>query len=196
MSLPFAIAQGAGLATAAGIRPFLPALLAGALASGDVGIDFEGTDYAFLEETWFLLLLFALLTAFIGAERRLGPGALEHGPLGAAVAGLGAGVAALLFAASLADEGEPAWPGLAAGILCAALAQVAVRGLAARVRARLDTEAAAALSFYAEATALALAGLSILFPPLGLVALAFVVWLLVTGRRREGEKYAGLRILR
>jgi hypothetical protein len=28
------------------------------------------------------------------------------------------------------------------------------------------------------------------------VALAFVAWLLVTGRRREGRKYAGLRVLR
>jgi len=33
-------------------------------------------------------------------------------------------------------------------------------------------------------------------PPLGLVALGFLVWLLVGGRRRAGEKYAGLRILR
>ena len=41
--------QGAGLAAAIGIRPFLPVLLAGALASADLGIDFAGTDFAFLE---------------------------------------------------------------------------------------------------------------------------------------------------
>ena len=36
--------QGIGLALAVGLRPFLPALLAGALARGDVGVDFDGTD--------------------------------------------------------------------------------------------------------------------------------------------------------
>ena len=42
------ILQGAGLAAAIGIRPFLPVLLAGALAPADLGIDFEGTEFAFL----------------------------------------------------------------------------------------------------------------------------------------------------
>jgi hypothetical protein len=39
-------------------------------------------------------------------------------------------------------------------------------------------------------------GLSILFPPLALLVLAGLLWLLLGSRRREGEKYAGLRILR
>ena len=43
------ICQGIGLATAAGVRPFLPALLAGALAGADSGLDFDGTDFSFLE---------------------------------------------------------------------------------------------------------------------------------------------------
>ena len=47
--------QGVGLAAAIGIRPFLPVLLAGALASADLGIDFDGTDFAFLEGWPFLL---------------------------------------------------------------------------------------------------------------------------------------------
>ena len=37
---------------------------------------------------------------------------------------------------------------------------------------------------------------SVLFPPLGLVVFGFLVALLVPQRRRAGEKYAGLRILR
>ncbi|MEY2536045.1 MAG: hypothetical protein QOF29_3955, partial [bacterium] len=61
---------------------------------------------------------------------------------------------------------------------------------------RLDTEAAQALPIYAEGLAMVIAALSILLAPLSLVALAFFVWLLAGGRRREGEKYAGLRILR
>ena len=47
-----------------------------------------------------------------------------------------------------------------------------------------------------KASALGAAGLSILFPPLALFVIGALVWLLAGGRRREGEKYAGLRILR
>ena len=41
-----------------------------------------------------------------------------------------------------------------------------------------------------------MAGASVLFPPLAIVAVGFLVALLVTGRRRSDQKYAGLRILR
>jgi hypothetical protein len=33
-------------------------------------------------------------------------------------------------------------------------------------------------------------------PPVGLIALAGLAWLLFAGRRRDEQKYAGLRILR
>ena len=55
LDLFLAISQGTGLALATGVRPFLPPLLAGALARADVGIDFSGTDFSFLESTPFLL---------------------------------------------------------------------------------------------------------------------------------------------
>jgi hypothetical protein len=48
----------------------------------------------------------------------------------------------------------------------------------------------------AEGTARVTAVLSVLAPPLGLVALAALLWLLWSGRGREETKYAGLRILR
>ena len=41
-----------------------------------------------------------------------------------------------------------------------------------------------------------LPGYSVLFPPLAIVAVGFLIALLVTGRRRSDQKYAGLRILR
>jgi hypothetical protein len=103
---------------------------------------------------------------------------------------------ALLFAGSLADHHHTAWPGLIGGAACAVLAQAAVRQLFARTRARLDAAAAAALPIYAEGAGVVVAGLSVAFPPLSVIALAFLAWLLVTGRRREGRKFAGLRVLR
>ena len=48
MDTVFDILTGAGLGAAAGIRPFLPALAAGALASANATIDFDGTDLWFL----------------------------------------------------------------------------------------------------------------------------------------------------
>ena len=81
-------------------------------------------------------------------------------------------------------------------IAAAALGFAAARDLFARVRRRLDAEAASALPVYAEGMALAGAALSILFPPLALLVVGALAWLLLGGRRREGEKYAGLRILR
>jgi hypothetical protein len=44
--------------------------------------------------------------------------------------------------------------------------------------------------------ALGAAGLSVLFPPLAILIVAALAWLLIGGRRRAGEKYAGLRILK
>ena len=106
------------------------------------------------------------------------------------------GIGALLFAAVLDDDGYAWWPGIPAGIAAAWLSGTAARDLLTRAAARLDEEARAHLPVYTEGVALALAALSIVAPPVGLVALVFFAWLLIGGRRREGEKYAGLRVLR
>ena len=64
MSLFLDIGTGSGLASSTGVRPYLPPLLAGALARGDVGIDFDGTDFRFLESTVFLA---AIVVVAVGA---------------------------------------------------------------------------------------------------------------------------------
>jgi hypothetical protein len=191
MKLLIDILQGTGLASAAGVRPFLPTLVAGAFATADVGVDFDGTEFAFLESKVFLLAVaIAMVVTFIFRAR------LDT-PVGvAALSGVAIGLGAILFAATLDDRNAVWWPGLIGGLLCGALASAAVRDLFLRTRARLDAEAAAALPIYAEAVALVLAALAILVPPVSVLALGFFVWLLAGGRRREGEKYAGLRILR
>jgi hypothetical protein len=191
MKLLLDILQGIGLSAAAGLRPFLPTLVAGGFAIADVGVDYEGTRFAFLEEPVFLLAVAIAMVVTFLARGRLDT------PAGQAVlSGIGIGLGALLFAATLDDRSDVWWPGLIGGLLLAALAGRAVRDLFARTRARLDTEAAAALPVYAEGVAAVLAALSILIPPVSVIAVGFLVWLLLGGRRRGGEKYAGLRILR
>ena len=64
-----------------------------------------------------------------------------------------------------------------------------------RVRSRLEPDQAALLTAYADGAALLLAAIAVFVPPLGSWLPGFVL-LLLGGRRREGEKYAGLRILR
>jgi hypothetical protein len=196
MRLFLDICTGIGLSASAGMRPFLPALLAGALAGADVGIDFDGTDFAFLESGVFLLVIFVLLVAAILAQRRFGIEAIESGPLGAALSGVSIALGALLFAGALQDHGYAWWPGIVAGAAIAAFAQLAVRSLFARVRARADRGVSEALVAYQDGASLIAAAAAILVPPLSLLLAGFLGWLYAGGRRRQGEKYAGLRILR
>jgi hypothetical protein len=192
------IAQGAGLAGATGVRPFLPPLLAGALARGDIGVDFEQGSFSFLEHPAFLLLVLALAVGSYAAERaRPAPGR-EGGrdPVAIALAAMAVALGALLFAGSLTEGGISGWPGLAGGAACAALGYVAAYGLLARARRRVDPGAAALLPAYGDVVALVLAAVAVFVPPVSLLALAAFVFLIVRGRRRERGKYEGLRILR
>lgn len=188
--------QAAGIGAAVGIRPFLPALLVAALAAGDLGVDFDDTDFSFLEQAPFLLGLLVALVLFDVVRRRTGEERLESGPALYAVAAVSLVLAALLGAGSLADRDHPVVAGVLVAVGAAVLGLLALRPLFARVRQRLDQGAAALLPLYREALALAAAGLSVLFPPLAILVIGGLAWLLAGGRRREGEKYAGLRILR
>ena len=191
MNLLLDILQAAGVAAAIGFRPFLPALLVGLLAAANLGVDFDGTAFAFLESPVWVGVMGGALAASVA-----GRAALQEGRGAQAVTVAGALIAAVLFAGQLDDRFDLWWPGLIAGPLLAVLATVAASGLFARVRGRLDAKTAKTLPAYAEVIALVIAGLSVLIPPFGLVAVVLCVVLLRGGRRREGEKYAGLRILR
>lgn len=196
MHLVFDIFQGIGIASAVGIRPFLPALATGALAAGDVEINFTGTNFAFLESAPFLLALAVAAIVLALVERRLGRDGDAPRPLKLVLAVVALALAAVLFAGSLARGHYAAWPGYIAGAACAALALAATQPLLARVRGRLDQASAELLPVYAEGAALALGALSVVAPPVGLLGLLALLWLLLAGRRREEQKYAGLRILR
>jgi hypothetical protein len=192
--LAFDIFQGIGVAAAIGVRPFLPALVTGALAAGDVEIHFNHTDYSFLQSLPFLLAMAVCVVLGLMLAARLRAGLARPTEIVLAVISLV--LAALFFAGSLARGHYAAWPGLIGGVVCAAVGIAATVPLFARVRARLDADAAAALPLIGEAGAAFSAGLSVIAPPVGLAVLGFLVWLLIAGRGRADQKYAGLRILR
>jgi uncharacterized membrane protein YgdD (TMEM256/DUF423 family) len=196
VNLVFDICTGIGVAAAVGIRPFLPALVVGALAAASLQIHFAHTDLSFLQGLPFLLIMVAGAALLVVAELRLGPERLQRGPVALAVAAAAVAIGALLFAGSLCRGGYAIWPGIVGGVICAGVGILATRPLVARVRARLDAEAATALPLFAETSAIVAAALSVLLPPVGIVVLALLLWLLFAGRGRDDQKYAGLRILR
>src|SRR3954454_24974983 len=167
MKLLLDILQGMGLSTATGLRPFLPAIAAGGLATADIGIDFDGTEFAFLVSPWWILALAAALILTVVFRRQV------ETPAGdAALGGLGIGLGALLCAASIDDRHDTWWYGLVIGAAIAYLASYVARQLFTRVRPRFQTAgdqaAAAALPFYGEAVGLVVALASVLFPPLSI----------------------------
>lgn len=195
MHLAFDIFQGIGVAAAVGIRPFLPTLAVGALAAGNVEIHFDHTDFSFLQSAPFLLAMVACAIVLAGVERRVPETQLERGPVAVVLGVASLALGALLFAGSLCRGHYLIWPGVIAGVLCAGVGIAATRPLLIRARKRLAEEASL-LPVFVEGAALVIAALSVLAPPIGPIALVLLLWLLWAGRRREGQKYAGLRILR
>jgi hypothetical protein len=194
--LAFDIFTGIGVAAAVGIRPFLPALVVGGLGAGDVQIDFAHCSFSFLQKAPFLLVMVLGAIVLAVLERRLSPERLERGPVALLIAAASLAVGALLFAGSLCRGGYVLWPGIVGGILCAAVGVMATVPLLGRVRARLDADARAALPLFTEAAAIISAAVSVLLPPVGLIVVALMIWLLIAGRGRDDQKFAGLRILR
>jgi hypothetical protein len=202
----FYVGLGAGLAAACGLRPFLPVLLAGALASSSaLGVSFAHNPFRFLRSDWWLLAVtVALVLAYalqivLRLAPTLAPGDGRTGgdPLAASLAGLGFGAGAVLFAGTLAAHGDAWWPGLLGGLLVAGLAQRASWPVIARARSRLSDRASReALTIYLDAAALLAAALVAALHPLGYVLVALLAWFAWRGRARGDEKYAGLRILR
>jgi uncharacterized membrane protein YgdD (TMEM256/DUF423 family) len=194
--LVFDIFQGIGVAAAVGIRPFLPALAVGALGAADAQIDFSHTSYSFLEQAPFLLVM-VIGVALLGVtERRATREMLEGRLVVFTLAAVSLILGALMFAGALAQDRYTVWPGFLAGVVCAGIGLMATRPLLERVRTRLDEQTAAMLPLFSESTALLAAVLTVLVPPVGVVVLALLLWLLFAGRGRSEQKYAGLRILR
>ena len=111
--------------------------------------------------------------------------------IGAAVAG------ALLYGWSLTQADHPAWPGWPVGALFALFSLYVVSDFVTGARDRAAGEASASgLAAPALLAAIVLAGLSLLFGPIALLALAGLVYLFFARRARAQRKHAGLRSLR
>src|SRR4051794_21407176 len=103
--------QGLGIAAAIGIRPFLPTLLAGALAAANVGIDFSGTDFSFLETVPFLIAIVVLAGVFAVLERRS-----RAAQAAVVLLVLALVLGALEASGSIADNSATWWPGVPIGV--------------------------------------------------------------------------------
>jgi len=196
MHLAFDIFQGIGVAAAVGIRPFLPSLVTSALATASVELNYKHTDFSFLQSPVFLLIMVLGVVLVTGLERRMAGRTEEPRWLVYSLAAISLALGALFFGGELSRNHDPVVIGIVAGVLCAAVGVLATRPLLARVRTRLDAESVGALPLIAEAVATAGAALSVVAPPIGVILLLALLWLLVAGRGREQQKYAGLRILR
>jgi hypothetical protein len=153
-------------------------------------------------ESWiFLGILAAFYIAIWIADRngkfelvRPGGRPMEEGPYRFFCSAAGA----LLFAGSLADGGETSWPGLIAGAAIGFLGYLALGRLFMRANLRLFAagDPGVVLGLGRDLLTIALCVLCVLVDPVGYAVLAAAIVLLFTARRREGEKYEGLRILR
>ncbi len=192
MDLFLAISQGIGTSLARGAGALLVTLLVGVLARANAAVDFEHTAYAFLESVpWLALMVLLVVGAWL-----LDRSSIEVPVAVWVVVAMGFG--AILFAASLEDDDYFGEAGLVPGMICALIGFLAARaflgGAADRLAAR--GEGSGTISALGDVGAILVAALAVLLPPLSYVALAFCGWVLLARRRRAGEKYEGLRILR
>ncbi|EHN09648.1 hypothetical protein PAI11_35250 [Patulibacter medicamentivorans] len=185
------ILQGIGIAAAAGVSPFLPLAAASLAGLARLGADYDHTSLSVVGSPVVLALSVILAVLALVLRKRLEEPTAER-----VLLGLGVVVGAIVTGATVADHSSTWWPGLIAGGLAALIAGLGVRSLLRRTRARLDDETRTTLAVGAAVGALAVAILSIVLPPVGVIAVGAGVWLYFGGRRQDTRKHAGLRVLR
>jgi hypothetical protein len=180
----------------------LAVIVTGVMAHEDAGVNFTGTDWAWMESWVFIGILAAVFIAFWVIDRAGKSGVVRPGgrametnlpyPIFCAVAG------ALLFAGSLADGGETSWPGLVAGAVVGFIGYLALGLLFMRANQRLFAagDSGVLLGLGRDLLVIVLSVLCVLADVAGYAVFVVALVLLVAARRREGEKYEGLRILR
>ena len=191
MDNTYDILQAIGLGLAFGLRPVFAPLLVAVLGAFQVGIDLRGTEVADIGHLWFAAVLALVAVGWLAYElTRGGINPIAHLTLAVLFGGIyGAG--------SYDQHASTWWPGAVAGIAAAVLAWAALTPLVSGARQRLAGEADSSMVLLAviEFAAVVAAFLSLIFPPLAVIALIAVLVLLVRGRKKAGDSYAGLRTL-
>jgi hypothetical protein len=155
------------------------------------GLDFDDSDFAFLESDVFLAAMLAMTVAWYVLGRALPDGTPDR-----ALPFLGAALGALLFAGVLSAAGYAWWPGLPAGAASALVGGAAIARTVEGTRRRLDESAATLLPVWVDLASVLVAVVSALVWPLGLAALAGLGLLALRARRAGRRKHEGLRTLR
>ena len=139
------------------------------------------------------------LALAVASGALFGAAALRGNP-GVALAAIAVVLGAFLYGMSLTDapDDHPAWPGWVIGAPVAALAYFTLRDVASVAGQRAGEGGAGGVAFLIAASALVLAGISLIGPLayVGVVALLAVLYLAFARRKRSSEKHAGLRSLR
>jgi hypothetical protein len=192
MDLFLAISQGIGSSLATGVRALLVPLFIGVMARANVGVDFEHTGYEWLESIWWLVLLAVL----VGSAWLLDRSDVEV-PEGVWVV-VAMALGGMMFAGSLEDANYFGTWGIVPGLICALLGFLAARAFLGGAVDRLASrgESGGTINAMGDLVAIVIAAFAVLLPPASYIALAFCLWVLLARRRRAGQKYEGLRILR
>ena len=189
-STAFDILQALGIGLAFGLRPALAPLLVAVFATLGWGVDLDGTVVDFLGGSPAIagFVVFALIWLALDAT---------EGRINQWVHLLVAVVFAAAFGAGLVDDNSDVWwPGVVAGVAGAVLAWAALTPILAGVRQRLagEQDAGLVLPALTELTAVVTAALSLVLPPLAIVA-ALACLVLIFRSRGKDRRYAGLRTL-
>ncbi len=186
LAIFFAIGAGAGLATLAGVRAFLPLAVFMFMArlGWQWGFSVDDTAYDFLQSDAAVYVLLALVIIEVILTRVSSLAALER--LLRLPLSLAAG--ALLMAASIAAEAPWFWSGLVPGAILVYLGIYAYRGL-------MDVAEGKDPGIALDLSVLFLSVLMMLAPPLGFLLAVFIAWLALRVRRLKRQKYKGLRVL-
>jgi hypothetical protein len=113
----------------------------------------------------------------------------------ALIALVAAAFGAALGGFSMSEDGESVIGGIVVGAVAGWVAATVVSAVVAGALRRAEG-GAVGLGSLVVLAAVALAGLSILLPPVSLAALLALAWLAIARRRRAQRKHEGLRILR
>lgn len=183
---------GVGFASVAGVRAFLPLLVAVLVVQ--VGFFVAPSPYDGVGEWWYVTGALAVLAVVEVALDKLR--ALER-VFNILMVPLRAASGAVLFAAASGfDLGAGSIPWLVAGALIAgvvAVLKVVLRPSSKTPAAGVSTSF---LSTFEDLVALAGGVLAVFVPFVPLAIVAFLLFFFFRVRRRRGRQYAGLRILR